>query len=77
MARKVAELAKSANGKVNIALFGPWGAGKSSFNELLKEELKVIDPKARHITFDAWKNAGEGFRTNFLSELARPISKPR
>lgn len=75
IARKVAELATSANGKVNIALFGPWGAGKSSFNELLREELQVIDPKARHITFDAWKNAGEGFRTNFLSELARQIPK--
>lgn len=75
IARKVAELATSANGKVNIALFGPWGAGKSSFNELLKEELKVSDPKARHITFDAWKNAGEGFRANFLSELARQIPK--
>lgn len=75
IARKVAELATSANGKVNIALFGPWGAGKSSFNELLREELKVSDPKARHITFDAWKNAGDGFRANFLSELARQIPK--
>jgi hypothetical protein len=73
IARKVAELATSANGKANIALFGPWGSGKSSFNELLKEELTVSDPKARHITFDAWKNAGDGFRTNFLSELARQI----
>lgn len=75
IARKVAELATSANGKVNIALFGPWGAGKSSFNGLLAEELAAIDPTARHITFDAWKNAGEGFRTNFLSELARQIPR--
>lgn len=75
IARKVAELATSANGKVNIALFGPWGAGKSSFNGLLGEELAAIDPTARHITFDAWKNAGQGFRTNFLSELARQIPK--
>lgn len=73
IATKVAELATSANGKVNIALFGPWGAGKSSFNALLAEELKALDPKVRHITFDAWKNAGQGFQTNFLSELARQI----
>ncbi|ROS56566.1 P-loop NTPase fold protein [Frigoribacterium sp. PhB118] len=73
IARKVAELATSANGKANIALFGPWGAGKSSFNELLGEELKSGPSKALHITFDAWKNAGDGFRTNFLSELARQI----
>jgi hypothetical protein len=73
IAKKVAELATSANGRVNIALFGPWGAGKSSFNGLLREELARVAPKARHVTFDAWKNAGEGFRTNFLSELARQI----
>lgn len=75
IARKVAELATSANGKVNIALFGPWGSGKSSFNGLLAEELASIDPSARHITFDAWKNAGQGFQTNFLSELAQQIPK--
>lgn len=75
IARKVAELATSANGKVNIALFGPWGAGKSSFNSLLAEELAAIDPNAQHVTFDAWKNAGQGFRTNFLSELAQQIPK--
>jgi hypothetical protein len=75
IARKVAELATSSKGKVNIALFGPWGSGKSSFNGLLKEELKAIEPKARHITFDAWKNSGEGFRTNFLSELARQVPR--
>jgi len=75
IATKVAELATSASGKVNIALFGPWGAGKSSFNELLGEEIRASDPRVRHITFDAWKNAGEGFRTNFLSELAKQIPK--
>ena len=75
IARKVAELATSSNGKVNIALFGPWGSGKSSFNGLLAEELAAIDPNAHHITFDAWKNAGQGFRTNFLSELAQQIPK--
>lgn len=73
IARKVAELATSSNGMVNIALFGPWGSGKSSFNGLLGEELRALQPKTRHVTFDAWKNAGEGFRTNFLSELAKQI----
>lgn len=75
IARKVAEVATSSNGKVNIALFGPWGAGKSSFNGLLAEELAVMAPDTRHITFDAWKSAGEGFRTNFLSELAGQIPR--
>ncbi|PPF14310.1 MULTISPECIES: P-loop NTPase fold protein [unclassified Rathayibacter] len=74
IARRIAELAVSASGKVNVALFGPWGSGKSSFNALLKEELAAVDRSVGHITFDAWKNSGEGFRANFLSELARQIS---
>lgn len=74
IARRVAELAVSASGKVNVALFGPWGSGKSSFNALLREELRELDKNVGHVTFDAWKNSGDGFRANFLSELARQIS---
>lgn len=74
IARRIAELALSASGKVNVALFGPWGSGKSSFNALLREELMSLDKSVGHVTFDAWKNTGDGFRANFLSELARQIS---
>lgn len=73
IARRVAELASESNGKVNIALFGPWGAGKSSFNALLFEELQTIDTSIKHVTYDAWKNAGEGFQANFLNNLATGI----
>lgn len=73
LARRVAELAVSSEGKVNIALFGPWGSGKSSFNALLGEELRAQTPKTQHITFDAWKNAGSDFRTNFLYALAEQV----
>jgi hypothetical protein len=74
IARRIAELALSASGKVNVALFGPWGSGKSSFNALLREELLSLDKSVGHVTFDAWKNTGDGFRANFLSELAKQIS---
>ncbi|UPL18643.1 KAP family NTPase [Microbacterium aurugineum] len=73
LARRTAELAVSSPGNANIALFGPWGSGKSSFNALLREELGKQSTKTQHITFDAWKNAGSGFRTNFLSEVAAQL----
>ncbi|MGS0561373.1 KAP family P-loop NTPase fold protein [Microbacterium aurugineum] len=73
LARRTAELAVSSPGNANIALFGPWGSGKSSFNALLGEELGKQSSKTQHITFDAWKNAGSGFRTNFLSEVASQL----
>ncbi|WP_350351726.1 P-loop NTPase fold protein [Microbacterium sp. A8/3-1] len=73
LAKRVAELAVSSVGNVNIALFGPWGSGKSSFHALLREELKKNPVKTQHITFDAWKNAGTGFRTNFLYEVAEQV----
>ena len=31
LADQVAELARQSPGKVNIAIFGPWGAGKSTW----------------------------------------------
>lgn len=74
LARRTAELAVSSAGNVNIALFGPWGLGKSSFNALLREELRKQASKTQHITFDAWKNADTGFRTNFLSEVAAQLN---
>lgn len=73
LAQRTAELAMSSSGNVNVALFGPWGSGKSSFNALLREELSSHASKTQHITFDAWKNAGTGFRTNFLSEVAEQM----
>jgi hypothetical protein len=73
VAKRVAELVGTSKGKLNIALFGPWGSGKSSFYGLLREELQTLDADIAPIAFDAWKNAGPSFHTNFLSEIARQI----
>jgi hypothetical protein len=73
VASRVAELAATQPGRLNIALFGPWGSGKSSFYGLLKEELTRVDPKIEPVVFDAWRNAGPAFHANFLSELARKM----
>lgn len=73
IARRVAELASEARGKVNIALFAPWGAGKSSFNELLREELVEVAPDMGHVTYDAWRNSGPGFHSNFLDSFSEQV----
>ena len=74
IATRIAELAAVSNGQVNIGLFAPWGAGKSSFNALLREELQSIDKSIGHVTYDAWKNAGDGFQANFLHAFGSQVS---
>lgn len=73
LADQVAELARQSPGKVNIAIFGPWGAGKSSLAALIRRSLEPeIESKGLGVaTFDAWQFAGDGFPVNFLSEIAR------
>lgn len=74
VASRVAELAASQSGRLNIALFGPWGSGKSSFFGLLREELERVDDGVTPVVFDAWRNAGTAFHANFLNEIARQVS---
>lgn len=74
IARRVAELASVSVGQQNIALFGPWGSGKSSFYGLMKQELETFDSSTRVVHFDAWKNAGPGFQANFLSEIQGQVN---
>lgn len=72
VARRIAELSLSSGGHLNIALFGPWGSGKSSFFGLLRDSL-VGTKNIQALRFDAWKNSGPGFQTNFLSFMAANV----
>jgi hypothetical protein len=72
-ARRVAELAGTANGHLNISVFGPWGSGKSSFFGMLEEELAASTPRIQPVRFDAWQNSGPGFEANFLAVLSEKI----
>jgi hypothetical protein len=72
-ARRVAELVAASKGHLNVALFGPWGSGKSSFYGLVGDQLESIDVNVKTILFDAWKNSGPGFQTNFLSAVASQV----
>ena len=73
IAAQVAELAAEAEKPVNIALFGPWGSGKSSFYELLRTKLWDRDKGIRLVRYDAWKFGGASLKRNFLSNAAAEL----
>lgn len=64
----------------NIAVYGPWGAGKSGLAKLVEHRLGTAGKKkVRFATFDASKYAGASLRRHFISQLATrlDIEKPR
>ena len=75
IAEIVAELAGHVEMPVNIALFGPWGSGKSSLFELIRSELEErngVDgfPVVKAISYDAWKFSGTPLKRTFITNAA-------
>lgn len=70
IARRVADLIVSTDTPANIALFGPWGSGKSSFAQLLRGCLEERKPKVGMVVYDAWTFEGESLQRNFISAAA-------
>jgi hypothetical protein len=63
---------------VNIALFGPWGSGKSSVGRLLKAKLDEHEasedpPIVRFVRYDAWRYAGISMQRSFITEAAAEL----
>jgi hypothetical protein len=73
IAKQVASIIRTAAGYENVAVFGPWGSGKSSLFDLIKADLGAEGRGIRAIDFDAWTNAGDEFRINFLSRLGESL----
>jgi KAP family P-loop domain len=71
IAGRLAELALEGETPLDIALFGPWGSGKSSVYELLRRELD--GSTARLVRYDAWKFGGASLQRNFISHLANEL----
>jgi hypothetical protein len=69
IAARVAEMLVRVPGSTNVALFAPWGAGKSSFYALLKQAAEQTDGGATVIRYDAWRTSGESFQTHFLASV--------
>jgi hypothetical protein len=55
---------------VVIGITGPWGSGKSSILNLLRERLKAHHPEAVVISFDPWLISG---RNDLISEFIKEL----
>src|SRR5579862_1761172 len=62
-------LCEKTNLPANVALFGPWGSGKSSLANLLESAFKA-HRKVGFARFDAFKYAEVPLRRHFLSQVA-------
>jgi hypothetical protein len=63
----------------NIALFGPWGSGKSSVYNMMKARIAEVTgegPKSqvKVIRYDAWKYAGHSLQRDFLHEVSQELA---
>ncbi len=73
IALRVADLVAEAETPVNVALFGPWGSGKSSIFELLRRALDSREPAVALVRYDAWKYGGQSLQRNFISHVATEL----
>lgn len=72
IADRVAELVANSETPLNVALFGAWGSGKSSFARLLTNSLNRY-PSAKLVTYNAWTFEGESLQRNFISSVATSL----
>jgi hypothetical protein len=70
IARSVAEIAMVAEAPTNIALFGPWGSGKSSVYSMIETHLKALRADAALVRYDAWKYGGQALKRNFIESIS-------
>lgn len=73
IAKVVAELAVNAAPPVNVALFGPWGSGKSSFFGLLTERMTASGAPVKIARYDAWKYGGRALKKHFVGSIADQV----
>lgn len=66
---QLADLATTVTTPSNIALYGPWGSGKSGIANLLKNKIDG-ERGTRFVRFDAFKYADVPLRRNFISAVA-------
>ncbi|WP_222106602.1 KAP family P-loop NTPase fold protein [Mycobacterium kubicae] len=72
IAEQLAELVLTVPAASNIALYGPWGSGKSGIGNLLREAV-MRQKGAKFARFDAYKYAETPLRRNFISAVAKQL----
>jgi KAP-like P-loop domain-containing protein len=68
--KELAGVICKTNTPASIALFGPWGSGKSGIANVLQEALPRDRRQLRFVTFDASKYAEAPLRRHFISQVA-------
>lgn len=75
---ELANMVTTVKTPANIALFAPWGSGKSGLSNLLRLKLEEKpdwkDGQLRFAHFDAFKFAEAPLRRNFIAEVARQFN---
>ncbi|MBM6620931.1 hypothetical protein JTF08_04865 [Micrococcaceae bacterium RIT802] len=69
---QLAAIATTVTTPSNVALYGPWGSGKSGIANLLKSKIDGRDG-VRFVRFDAFKYADVPLRRNFISAVASEL----
>jgi len=76
LARELTELVCTVPTPANVALFAPWGSGKSSLGNMLRTNIAARNRKdVRFAKFDAFKYAETPLRRHFISHLARELDE--
>ncbi len=73
-AAELADMVTTIKAPANIALFAPWGSGKSGLSNLLRKKLEEKPGWGKELKFahfDAFKFAEAPLRRNFIGEVAR------
>ena len=76
LAARIADLCCVAEAPVNIALFSPWGSGKSSLFTLIGNRLGERPERVKLIRYDAWRYGGKALPRNFIAHAARELNLP-
>lgn len=76
IADRIADLCCVAESPVNIAIFSPWGSGKSSLVSLIERRLSSRSERTKLIRYDAWRYGGDALPRNFIAHAARELHLP-
>lgn len=74
LADQLATLVSTQRMPLSVAVFGPWGSGKSSLAKLLEEALAKESKSIQFVRIDAWKYSKDSFRRQFIMESARLLN---
>lgn len=72
IASAISNMVINERGGRAIALTGPWGSGKSTVIQLLKQAVESSG-STKVITFDAWAHQGDPLRRTFLEQAIKTL----